>query len=208
MPKKIVAILIVMIFFAMTAQAGTQVWNFDTDRVGEIAKGFSNESGEWKVTADPTAPSQPQVLAQMAKSSGSTFNLSLLGNENFKDVDISVAMKAVAGSEDRGGGLVWRAKDARNYYVARYNPLEDNYRLYKVEKGKREQLQSADIKHSEGWHNLHVTMKGDRIECFYDGKKYIETADPTFKGAGKIGLWTKADAQSYFDDFTVTSGQL
>jgi len=85
---------------------------------------------------------------------------------------------------------------------ARYNPLEDNYRLYKVENGKRTQLQSATITHSEGWHLLRVTMKDDRIECFYDGKKYLEGTDAAFKGAGKIGLWTKADAQSHFDDFT------
>ncbi len=207
MLKRISVILSVMLFFATAAQAATQVWNFDADNVGGIAKSFSNESGEWKVMADPTAPSQPNVLAQLAKSSGSAFNLTLLASDNYEDLDISVAMKAVSGREDRGGGLVWRARDAKNYYIVRYNPLEDNYRLYKVEDGKREQLQNADIKHSEGWHNMRVIMKEDRIECFYDGKKYIEAADATFNGPGKVGIWTKADAQSYFDDFTVTSGQ-
>lgn len=207
MPQRIGVILSSLIFFATAAQAGTLVSNFDAYSVGEIPKDFSNESGEWKVAPDPTAPSRPHVLAQIAKSSGSTFNLTLLQSDDYEDVDISVAMKAVAGSEDRGGGLAWRAKDAKNYCIVRYNPLEDNYRLYKVENGKRKQMESADIKHSDGWHNLRVLMKGDRIECYYDGRKYIETTDATFKGPGKVGLWTKADAQSYFDDFSITSNR-
>jgi hypothetical protein len=99
-----------------------------------------------KIVADPNAPSRPSVLAQLAINSGSTFNLILVSGRNNKNVDISVKMKAVAGKEDQGGGLVWRAKDSNNYYVARYNPLEDNYRVYKVEQGRRIQLQSADIK--------------------------------------------------------------
>src|SRR6266567_2465356 len=79
---------------------------------------------------------------------------------NAKDVDVSVKMKAVAGETDQGGGLVWRARDAKNYYLARYNPLEDNYRLYKVVDGKRTLIQNADITHSGGWHTLRVTMSG------------------------------------------------
>jgi hypothetical protein len=100
--------------------------------------------------------------------------------------------------------LVWRGKDANNYYVARYNPLEDNYRVYKVEKGYRIQLQNADIKHSDGWHVLRVTMDGDHIQCYYDGQKYLDVKDSTFLDEGQIGLWTKADAQSHFDDLTIT----
>src|SRR6185312_9085510 len=119
-----------------------------------------------------------------------------------KDVDLSVRLKAVAGETDQGGGLVWRAKDAQNYYLARYNPLEDNYRLYKVIDGKRTMFLNADIKHSAGWHDLRVTMNGKRIECYYDGKKYLEYEDESLPEAGRIGLWTKADAQSQFDDLT------
>jgi hypothetical protein len=141
----------------------------------------------------------------MAKSSASTFNLALLGNLQFKDVDVSVQMKSVAGRSDQGGGLVWRAMDAKNYYVVRYNPLEDNFRLYRVMKGTRSApLQDITIKHDGGWHKLRVIMSGDRIECYYDGKKYMDFRDATFKEAGKIGLWTKADAQTRFDDLTVS----
>jgi hypothetical protein len=112
-------------------------------------------------------------------------------------------MKAVAGETDQGGGLVWRARDAKNYYLARYNPLEDNYRLYHVAGGKRTLIKNVDITHSEGWHTLRVTMTGDQIACYYDGKRYLEAKDATFPGAGKIGLWSKADAQSQFDDLTL-----
>jgi len=188
----------------LVAQEGKRTWNFDSDGPGAIARGFKGETGDWKVIADQTAPSQPNALAQSAKNSGSTFNLTLVDGTAYKDLELSVKMKALAGKEDQGGGLVWRAKDAKNYYVVRYNPLEDNYRFYKVEKGKRIELQSADIKLGQGWHTLTVSMKGDRIECLLDGKKLIEAKDSTFGEAGKIGLWTKADAQSHFDVLTVS----
>lgn len=140
----------------------------------------------------------------MAKNSGSTYNIALLSDTTFGDVDLSVKMKAIAGEEDQGGGLVWRAKDAQNYYIARYNPLEENYRVYKVENGRRTQFQSATVKLTPGWHLLRVTMKGDHIQCYLDSKVYLDVRDPTFSKAGQIGLWSKADAQSYFDDLVVS----
>lgn len=207
MKKCCILAMAMIMFTAMSAaqEPGKAVWNFDKDKVGSVAAGFTVAAGEWKVVADPTAPSQPNVLAQSARSSGSTFNIVLVDNTSYKDFDLTVRMKAVAGKEDQGGGLVWRAKDARNYYIARYNPLEDNYRLYKVVDGRRSELKSVNIKHGDGWHTLMVTMKGTRIECYYDGRKYLEADDSTFKEAGKIGLWSKADAQSRFDDLTVAA---
>jgi hypothetical protein len=186
------------------AQDGKMSWNFDTDKAGEIAKGFTNEIGKWEVVADNTAPSKPHVLAQLAKSPSPIFNLTFVSDTNCKDVDITVKMKGIAGSTDQGGGIVWRAKDAKNYYVARYNPLEDNYRLYHVVNGQRSELKSADIPHTPGWHTLRVTMTGDLIECYYDGKKYLDAKDSTFKEVGQIGLWTKSDAQTHFDDLEVS----
>ncbi|MCS6859990.1 MAG: DUF1080 domain-containing protein [Abditibacteriales bacterium] len=181
-----------------------RMWSFDADKTDAIPPGFTNAVGEWKVVADNTAPSKPNVLAQRGKSERTTFNVTLIRDTNYKDVDISVKMKAVAGQMDQGGGVVWRAKDAKNYYIARYNPLEDNYRVYKVKDGKRTQLQSADIKRTDGWHTLRVTMQDDHIQGYYDGKKYLDCKDSTFKDAGKVGLWTKADAQTHFDDLTVS----
>jgi hypothetical protein len=191
----------------VAAQDVKMSWNFYADKAGAIAKGFTNEGGRWEVVADETAPSKPHVLAQLAKSPGAAFNLTLASDTNYKDVDITVKMKAIAGSGDQGGGIVWRAKDAKNYYVVRYNPLEDNYRLYHVVNGQRSELKSADIPHALGWQTMRVTMTGDHIECYYDGKKYLDAKDSTFKEAGKIGLWTKSDAQTHFDDLTV-SGKL
>ena len=204
-----VSILIVFVLcfvvIVARAQAPKRTWNFDMDTVGSIVKGFSNDAGEWKVTADASAPSKANVLAQLAKSSGSEFNVTLITGTNYKDVDLSVKMKAIAGRSDQGGGLVWRAKDAKNYYIARYNPLEDNYRVYKVVNGRRSaEIQNADIRHTDGWHTLRVTMSGDHIECYYDDKKYLDVHDSTFTGSGKIGLWSKADAQSHFDDLNVS----
>lgn len=187
----------------VAAQTSGKAWNFDSDQPNGTPEGFNVIVGEWKIVADSNAPSKPNVLAQLAKNSGSTFNLVLIGGTNNKNVDMSVKMKAISGKEDQGGGLVWRAQDSQNYYIARYNPLEDNYRVYKVDKGRRIQLQSADIKHSEGWHTLQVTMEGDHIQCYYDGQKHLDARDTTFQKAGAIGLWTKADAQSHFDDLTI-----
>jgi hypothetical protein len=187
----------------LAAQDEKAVWNFDSDKPGAIAKGFTSVTGKWEVLADDTAPSKPNVLAQLAKSSGSTFNMTLVNDTGYKDVDITVAMKAISGVTDQGGGIVWRAKDEKNYYIARHNPLEDNYRLYHVVNGSRSELKSADIPSTPGWHTLRVAMAGDHIQCWYDGKKYLDANDPTFKDAGKMGLWTKSDARTYFDDLTV-----
>jgi hypothetical protein len=182
-------------------EGGKRTWTFDDDEAGVIAKGFTNEVGEWKVAAADNG----KALAQSAKNANSVFNVTLISDTNAKDVDLSVRMKAIAGEHDQGGGLVWRAKDSKNYYLARYNPLEDNYRLYHVVGGKRTLIQNVDITHSEGWHTLRVTMTGDQITCYYDGKKYLESKDSTFPEAGKIGLWSKADAQSQFDDLTLAA---
>ncbi len=194
---------LMLIAGGIAAQDGKISWNFDKDKVGEIAKGFTHEVGKWEVVADATAPSKTNVLAQLAKSSGPTFNITLVNDTNYKDVDITVKMKAIAGSTDQGGGIVWRAKDAKNYYVARFNPLEDNYNLYRVVNGRRSEIKGAKVKSTPGWHTLRVTMTGDHIQCYLDGQKHLDAKDSTFKEAGKIGLWSKSDAQSHFDDLDV-----
>src|SRR5262245_22887265 len=195
----VLAVCALLLSGLFAADEVKKTWNFDGDKPGEIAKGFTNEVGKWVVAKSD----QGNALAQTEKNPNSVFNITLITDTNVKDVDISVKMKAVAGETDQGGGIVWRAKDAKNYYLARYNPLEDNYRLYKVIDGERTMFLNADITHSDGWHTLRVTMSGDQIVCYYDGKKYMEHKDDTLKDAGKIGLWSKADAQSQFDDLTL-----
>jgi hypothetical protein len=181
------------------SQAGKKSWDFESDTPGKIAQGFTNEVGQWEVAKD----GDNQVLFQKAKNDDATFNVALVEGTSYKDVDLSVRLRAVAGEVDRGGGLVWRAKDRNNYYICRYNPLEDNFRVYKVEDGKRTQFASAKVPGDEAWHTVRATMSGVKITCYLDGKKLLEAEDSTFPGAGMIGLWSKADAQSYFDDLAV-----
>jgi hypothetical protein len=186
---------------APSAGAETKrTWTFDEEQTGQIAKGFTGEVGQWSVVESDSG----KAMAQTAKNPDSVFNITLAADTDARDVDLSVRMKAVAGEFDQGGGLVWRARDKDNYYLARYNPLEDNYRVYKVVGGKRTMFQSIDIPHTGGWHTLRVTMDGDRIMCYYDGKKHLDVKDSTFAEAGKVGLWSKADARSQFDDLTLT----
>jgi hypothetical protein len=205
MTRVILAVAVGVLAGCTLAQVEKKVWDFDSATVGELPQGVTNEVGEWKVAADDTAPSRPNVLAQTAKNSGGTYNVALLEGTSYQDLDLTVAMKAVAGEEDQGGGPVWRAKDKSDYYIARYNPLESNYRVYKTVNGRRQQLGTADVKGDLAWHTLRIVMKGDHIECYLDGTKYLDVRDSTFAEAGKIGLWTKADAQTHFDNVEVVT---
>lgn len=179
---------------------GKARWDFEGDKPGQGAKGIVGEVGKWEVADD----SGNRVLAQKAENDDPVYNVALAEGSDYKDLDLSVRVRAVGGKFDQGGGLVWRAKDAKNYYIARYNPLENNYRVYKVVDGKRTQLGTADVPGDAKWHTLRVTMRGDKITCELDGKKYLEAEDATLPDKGKIGLWSKADAQSYFDDLAVS----
>jgi len=199
-----------LVLFSLSAVTGVEqprarTWTFDTDTIGNAPGGFEAAVGEWRIVEDPSAPGGKRALAQLAENSRPTFNVILAAGTNYGDVDISVKMKSVTGEIDQGGGLVWRAKDHRNYYIARFNPLEDNYRVYRVVDGRRQQLQSADLGRKPGWHILRVTMRADHIQCYFDGKKHLDVMDETFREAGEIGLWTKADARTHFDDLTASA---
>jgi len=188
------------------AKKTARSWNFDSDALGAGPSDFGAEVGKWHVVADDSAPSGDKTFAQLAISDDDVFNVALVAGTARADVDLSVKLRAVAGRVDQGGGVVWRARDARNYYIARYNPLEDNYRVYLVEDGRRKMLQSAKLQVAHGaWHRLRVTMVGDQITCSLDGTKHLEAHDTTFGQAGRIGLWTKADAITHFDDLAVSA---
>ena len=198
--------------FPLSLAAQVRTVTFGKDDLGKLPKGWSAaQTGEgdasvWKVMADETAPAKKgHVLAQLAAAPKLTYNLCVLDEPRYQDVDITVAFKAVKGEIDQGGGVVWRYQDASNYYIARMNPLESNFRLYKVQGGKRNQLATANVKVPAGeWHTLQVTMTGNKIDCRLDGKQLFEvTEDDTISKAGRIGLWTKADAVTYFDDLKV-----
>lgn len=165
----------------------------------------SGEGSTWQVVADESSPSGTgYVLAQTAESPRSMFNLCVVEESRYTDLRLRVAFKAVEGEVDQGGGLVWRYVDANNYYVCRFNPLEDNLRIYKVIAGKRQQLASVDAELPAGhWHTLTGTMQGSLIVCDVDGAQ-LNVRDDTLKDAGRIGLWTKADARTFFDALSVT----
>ena len=156
---------------------------------------------------DDAAPTKPNVLKLKTAAEDRTFNL-LMSQKTpsalFKDLDLRVRMRPDTGKVDQGGGLIWRCQDENNYYICRLNPLETNFRVYKVEQGKRTQLASEKLEFNAGqWYEIQAVMVGNKIECYVDGKKYLEVTDDTFKDAGLIGLWTKADASSSFDNLEV-----
>ncbi len=145
------------------------------------------------------------ALSKPNHSSAGTFNLLCDTRTKFKNGQISVALKSISGEEDQGGGLMWRAKDKNNYYVARFNPLEDNLRLYQVKDGKRTKIANADVKKDfDVWTTLTVGQQGNKITISMDGKVLIESEATTFSEAGGIGLWTKADAATIFTRPKVT----
>ena len=144
------------------------------------------------------------ALAQTAESPSAVFDLCVVEDTSFKDVEVSVALKADTGEKDQGGGVVWRYPDANNYYVARMNPLEDNFRVYKVVGGKRSpEFQDAEVKVPAGGEHAPGPHGRRPHRCFLNGKKHLNVKDGTFAGAGKVGLWTKTDARSSFDLFEV-----
>jgi len=173
-----------------------EVWAVSSDPVDKPPSRTKSTRGSWKVE---TSPDGQRVLVQRAKSPSAFFNLVLFATKA-QDVDLKVRLKPISGRIDQGGGLVWRARDADNYYIARYNPLEDNYRLYKVVAGLRTMLASAKTKGSRTqWRELRCTAAANLMTCYLDGAKLLEHRDNTFKNAGHVGLWTKADAVTMFD---------
>lgn len=185
---------------SLFAAVGSRVWTFEDETPGKAPRGFRAVEGTWEVVS---LDGQGKAVEQRASNPDKVFNVLLAEGTKIKNLDLSVRLKAIAGVEDQGGGLVWRARDGKNYYIARFNPLEDNFRVYKVVDGVRTQFQNADVKNTPGWHELRVLMNGDHITCSLDGKALLDVHDSTFTDAGMVGLWSKSDARSQFDDLTV-----
>jgi hypothetical protein len=189
------------------------VYRFDTDAAGKSPAHFSfartgrGAEGTWVIQEDPTAPSKPNVLAQISTDKTDyRFPLAIADDGNYQDVAVSVKFKAVAGEVDEAGGIVFRYQDPNNYYIVRANALEDNYRLYHVVAGHRVQFAGSNFKVTPNeWHTLHVIARGDQFQCFYDGQLKLSASDKTFAGPGKVGLWTKADSVIHFDDLEISA---
>ena len=148
---------------------------------------------------DGTAPSKPNVLAQTGRG---TFPFCIDSIASLEDGFVEVKFKPISGKEDQAGGLIWRFKDKENYYIARANALEDNVTIYHTIRGSRREFKSAHVTvPSKVWHTLRVDFLGDHFVVTFDGAKVLDASDSTIQGAGTVGVWTKADSVTYFDDF-------
>ncbi len=184
---------------------GAQTVNFDDARPDEAPAGWTatrtgSGMSKWTVVKDASAPSKSQVLKQSGEAS---YPVALKDDTNLKDGFVEVKFKAVSGEEDQAGGVIWRAKDADNYYIARANALEGNVRIYHFVQGKRTQFKGVNLPVAANqWHTLRVNFSGNRFAVLFNGKELFMAEDETLKEAGKVGVWTKADSVTLFDDFS------
>lgn len=169
--------------------------------------GHARYTAEWEIIPCQTAPSPPNLLkiTRIKAPSGSQFNICWTDTLRFRNGSIEVRARADAGHVDQGGGPMWRVLDKNNYYVARLNPLEDNFRIYFVKKGRRVMIASADVHGIKAgqWFTIRIDVNEDRITGWVNGKKLIQVRNSTFTKEGGTGLWSKADAASSFDDLSI-----
>jgi hypothetical protein len=209
-PVKLLISTTLMTLAAMNTPLAATI-SFDHDVPGALPAGWrpgvtGRGSPKWAVEADATAPSKPNVLKQ---SGSGTFPWCVRTDASLADGYVEVKFKPISGSEDQAGGLVWRFKDGDNYYVARANALEDNVSLYYTQNGGRKTIKYVNAPVSRNtWHSLRVEFSGKSIRVILDGKPYIEMEDDHIAGTGAVGVWTKADSVTLFDDFSYGAGSL
>jgi len=208
--------ILTMMVLTTVLFAESKIFNFDGDSADKVPGGFSTaltgkgKPGVWKVVADAAAPTKPNVLAQMdMDTTGYRFPVCVYDEAEYQDVDLCVKFKPVKGEVDQAAGLVWRYRDQNNYYIVRANALENNVVLYKVHDGKRTDLPLKGIGRTYGknvpvpadkWSTLRVVANQNQFKVFLNETYLFEVEDNTFTGPGKIGLWTKADSYTLFDD--------
>jgi hypothetical protein len=215
-------ILLLMALTALGAivvgQGASRKIDFSDDAVGQPPKGFefgytakAGAPGKWIVEAEGAN----KYLAQVdANNTRARFPVAVVSGISTADVDLSVRFRPISGSVDQAAGLVWRYRDQDNYYVVRANALEDNVVLYKVENGKRTDLpvkgegrtygKKAEVP-AKQWSTLRVVASGRLFEAYFNGAKLYGVEDATFTQAGKVGVWTKADSVTQFDDLTIVT---
>ena len=207
--KQLHTAVIVLCLMEGTAMAN-QV-SFANDATGAPPQGWTvtmtgRGTPKWTVEDDPSAPSKSKIVKHSGQA---TYPLLLKNGTSIKDGFVEIQFKAISGSEDRAAGIVWRAKDANNYYVVRANALEDNVVLYKTIDGKRSPIDIVGRSGGYGvkvpapagrWHTLRVEFEGRRFKVVFNGQRLFEVDDRTFSEAGQVGLWTKADSITVFDN--------
>ena len=197
--------LVFAVLMGLAMETFAQVENFDATTVGAVPQGWKTGvtgrgTAAWAVNADPSAPSAPNVFTQKGQGA---FPWAAKEGVSISDGFVEVKFKAISGREDQAAGLMWRWKDGNNYYVARANALENNVSLYYTANGRRNTIKyvKAPVPLNT-WHTLRVDFVGDAIRVSLNGKTYIEEKDNHITGSGAVGLWTKADSVTAFDDFT------
>ena len=194
----------IMLLFAACLNARAETENFDNAKLGSLPAGWSagvtgRGAPKWAVEQDASAPSKPNVLRQTGSG---TFPYCVVKQSSLADGYVEVKFKPLSGKEDQAGGLVWRFKNGDNYYVARANALENNVSLYYTESGSRKTIKYVDAPVAKNvWHTLRVEFAGPAIKVMLNGKTYIEMKDNHITGQGAVGVWTKADSVTAFDDF-------
>jgi|ERR1043166_5297772 hypothetical protein len=200
--------LLILTSLIMTAAAVAETVNFDEAKTGTLpANWISGSTGgglpKWSVEADATAPSKPNVLKQSGEGK---YPWCVKKDVSIKNGFVEVKFKPLSGKDDQAGGLVWRRKDSDNYYVARANALENNVCIYHTIDGKRTEKKRVELPVSTSqWHTLRVDFSGNNFKVSFDGKPALEWQDDSFREAGAVGVWTKADSVTLFDDFTFRS---
>lgn len=189
--------------------AATRAFTFENDRVGEapgefdFARTGNGPEGKWSVVAERGNEKNHVLLQSSADKTDYRFPVAIVKKDSFRDVTLTSRARPLAGEVDQGFGLVWRYRDADNYYVTRCNALEDNCTMYHVINGRRRPFQNHGVKVATGvWHTLKMEARGNHFIVWFDGQKVLDARDDTFQ-SGRVGLWTKADSVIEFDDFTV-----
>lgn len=202
--------LVLAIAFGLMGSPG-KIIDFDSATLGKMPPGWSavmtnaGPAPKWQVLKDGSAPTQPYVLAEASNDPANRFPLAILDTMALRDGDISVRLKPLAGHPEQTGGLIFRYRDGNNYYFARANALNHTVGLYKVENGETIAIASGvhhDIP-ANAWSILKVSVRGNRFQVYVNHRRILQAQDATFKDSGKVGLWTKSDSATYFDDFRV-----
>jgi hypothetical protein len=190
----------VVSYTSAAPSATATTWTFDQDPTGSPPPGSQPFAGQWLVRAEADAPSKPNALCQTGSA---TFPAIALTSTAYGDVVVTVRFKPISGREDQAAGIIFRVQDKDNYYILRANALENNVNLYKYAGGARTGIKDGDAKVVAGqWQELRVEATGDRLRGFLGGQLVVEANDATYK-AGRVGLWTKADSVTCFDDLSV-----
>jgi len=187
------------------ARSGPSSVPFAAADVGKAPSGWTatqTGTGEakWAVVRNDTAPDGPFVLKQSGQA---TFPLCLKDDTNLLDGFVEVKFRPISGTQDQAGGVVWRAKDVNNYYIARANALENNVTIYHTINGRRTEKKRVQATVASGqWHTLRVEFRGSHFTVLFNGQKALDWDDETFRDAGKVGVWTKADSVTEFSGFS------